>query len=194
MIGVEVQGAVGLIALFQRLGKTITLPLARSTQIIAVSLQRFWKLHLSGPASAHKLGVRTGRSRASIRISYSSNRLSAIVGVAGPPGDWLPIHETGGKTPAHIIRPRRGKFLVFPGKDGNLVFARLVHHPGSKMPKRPHRAPAIRDVQGVMSRALAGEYDKAVIEADRVTKALKDGAGRLSYAQGLMGMPVRRSR
>jgi hypothetical protein len=36
-------------------------------------------------------------------------------------------------TKKHVIRPRRGKFLVFtPKGGGKKVFARIVHHPGTK--------------------------------------------------------------
>lgn len=32
----------------------------------------------------------------------------------------------------HVIRPRNGQFLKFPGRDGRDVFVREVHHPGTK--------------------------------------------------------------
>jgi len=32
----------------------------------------------------------------------------------------------------YIIRPKNGRFLVFIGRDGKKVFARLVNHPGIK--------------------------------------------------------------
>lgn len=36
-------------------------------------------------------------------------------------------------TKQHVIRPRKGKFLVFtPKGGGKKVFARVVHHPGTK--------------------------------------------------------------
>lgn len=39
------------------------------------------------------------------------------------------VHE--GAQP-HEIRPRNARFLVFVARDGNLVFTKLVHHPGNK--------------------------------------------------------------
>lgn len=39
------------------------------------------------------------------------------------------VHE--GSKP-HTIVPRNAPFLVFVGRDGNLVFTKLVHHPGNK--------------------------------------------------------------
>lgn len=35
-------------------------------------------------------------------------------------------------TRPHIIVPRRGSVLVFQGRDGTTVFARQVHHPGTR--------------------------------------------------------------
>ena len=45
------------------------------------------------------------------------------------------IHNRGGKTKAHIIKPRTKKALKFMGKDG-AIMRRGVKHPGSKIPKR----------------------------------------------------------
>lgn len=42
------------------------------------------------------------------------------------------IHQEGGKTRPHIIRPRHKKALRFNGR-----FARQVNHPGSDIPARP---------------------------------------------------------
>jgi phage virion morphogenesis protein len=42
------------------------------------------------------------------------------------------IHQFGGKTRAHPIKPKRKKVLAFGGK-----FARSVNHPGSNIPARP---------------------------------------------------------
>lgn len=46
------------------------------------------------------------------------------------------IHNRGGKTKAHKIKPRRGKALKFMGKDGTDIMRRGVNHPGSNIPKR----------------------------------------------------------
>ncbi len=35
-------------------------------------------------------------------------------------------------TKPHVIRPKAGKYLTFPGKNGGTVFAREVNHPGTK--------------------------------------------------------------
>ena len=38
--------------------------------------------------------------------------------------------DTGSK--AHWIYPKRGQFLMFRGRSGGMVFARKVHHPGTR--------------------------------------------------------------
>jgi phage virion morphogenesis protein len=43
------------------------------------------------------------------------------------------IHQEGGKTAAHDIRPVQGRALRFNGR-----FASRVHHPGSTIPARPY--------------------------------------------------------
>jgi phage gpG-like protein len=48
---------------------------------------------------------------------------------------YFEIHNRGGKTKAHTIKPRRGKALKFAGKDGSVI-RKKVNHPGSQIPKR----------------------------------------------------------
>lgn len=46
-----------------------------------------------------------------------------------------PVHNRGGRTKAHVIKPRSRKALKFMTKNGNLV-RRRVNHPGSTIPQR----------------------------------------------------------
>lgn len=55
---------------------------------------------------------------------------------------YAAIHEFGGVTRPHEIRPRRGRALRFAA-GGRMVFARLVRHPGSRVPARPYLRPAL---------------------------------------------------
>ncbi|MDR2784814.1 MAG: phage virion morphogenesis protein [Treponema sp.] len=43
------------------------------------------------------------------------------------------IHQEGGQTGAHTIKPNRAKALYFNGR-----FAKQVNHPGSRIPARPY--------------------------------------------------------
>lgn len=47
-------------------------------------------------------------------------------------------------TAPHVIRPRNGQFLRFPGRDGRPVFVREVHHPGTR--PRPYLRTAAEQV------------------------------------------------
>lgn len=59
-----------------------------------------------------------------VRISNAKKYASAIDGGARP----------------HVIVPKRGKFLRFRGRGGNMVFARRVNHPGNRPYKFLYRA------------------------------------------------------
>lgn len=83
-------------------------------------------------ASRTLVGVRTGRLIASIHREAGENALGLYVDVvAGIPGltTYLGYHHDG--TPAHEIRPRRRKVLRFIWH-GRVVYARRVHHPGTR--------------------------------------------------------------
>ncbi len=47
---------------------------------------------------------------------------------------YAPIHQFGGQTRPHVIRPKFGKALNFPGARHPV---KKVNHPGSKIPARP---------------------------------------------------------
>lgn len=54
------------------------------------------------------------------------------------------IHELGGTTSAHEIRPVKAKALHWVEHEtGEDVFAQLVRHPGSVIPARPFMTPAL---------------------------------------------------
>lgn len=73
--------------------------------------------------------VRTGRLRSSIRAEpprFFSLRGSVTVG-----SDLEYAAAVNDGTRPHVIRPRRAKVLRF-SVGGQVVFARLVNHPGTK--------------------------------------------------------------
>lgn len=61
-------------------------------------------------------------------------------------------------TPAHVIRPKNAKALRFFGPTGQPVFAREVHHPGTKAD--PFLEPAIADGAQVWEGIYAIEVEK----------------------------------
>lgn len=62
-------------------------------------------------------------------ITPSSDNDSAVVGTNIK---YAAIHQFGGQTRAHLIKPKNKKALAFGGK-----VVKQVNHPGSKIPARP---------------------------------------------------------
>lgn len=95
------------------------------------------------------LRVRSGSLLNSIGASKRvyEDQAGNVVGEIGPQGiPYARIHEFGGTTRPHIIKPRNASVLAFQA-GGRNVFARFVNHPGSKIPARPYLAPALKSKQ-----------------------------------------------
>jgi phage virion morphogenesis protein len=87
-------------------------------------------LGLKNPPERRKGGMilqDTGQLAGSISISHDAT--SATVGSNKV---YAAIHQLGGKTKPHIIRPRNKKALAFGGH-----VVKQVNHPGSNIPARP---------------------------------------------------------
>ncbi|MBS9777182.1 MAG: phage virion morphogenesis protein [Gammaproteobacteria bacterium] len=107
----------------------------------------------------HREGVPlndTGTLRKSINQSYDSSH--AVVGVPNgkKAANYAAIHQFGGKTRPHVIKPVTAKALRFNGR-----FAKSVNHPGSKIPARPFltlteqdKADIVDDVQKYLQNVI----------------------------------------
>jgi HK97 gp10 family phage protein len=84
--------------------------------------------------------VDTGRLRASIRVEARRTLTLRSVYTIGSDVFYAPFVNDG--TRPHIIRPRRGQALRFT-VGGRVVFARVVHHPGTRA--RPFLDQALRE-------------------------------------------------
>lgn len=71
----------------------------------------------------------TGRLAASIKPKHTAN--SAVVGTNVV---YAAIHQFGGKTGPHVIKPKNKKALFWPGAKHPV---KSVNHPGSDIPARP---------------------------------------------------------
>lgn len=115
-----------------------------------LSLQVFRALTLLEAEILQNIRSRSGlrvRSGALLNSIGASKKVfeenGAVVGQIGPQGiPYAAIHEFGGTTRAHVIRPRNAKVLAFQMGGAN-VFARFVNHPGSVIPARPYLRPAL---------------------------------------------------
>lgn len=85
----------------------------------------------------------TGRLRASIRIEARRTFTLRSVYTIGSDVSYADMVHNG--TPPHTIRPRNKQALRFR-IGGRIVFAKVVHHPGTKA--RPFLDRALREVAG----------------------------------------------
>lgn len=76
-----------------------------------------------------KILQETGNLKRSIQAESGPDR--AVVGTNEP---YAAIHQFGGTTRPHVIRPKNKKALSWPGGPGP---RKQVKHPGSKIPARP---------------------------------------------------------
>ena len=101
-------------------------------------------------SSTKSLLVKSGTLKGSIN-SLSDNN-SAIVGTNVV---YAGIHNFGGQTKPHVIRPKHKKALKFNGR-----YVKKVNHPGSKIPKREFLVltdDEIEEISHTISKYLAGD-------------------------------------
>ena len=72
----------------------------------------------------------------------------ATTSVVGSNKVYARIQNDGGKTKAHIIRPKTGRALSFGG-----IVVRQVNHPGSTIPARPYLRLTPRDLADIVDAA-----------------------------------------
>ena len=83
--------------------------------------------------------VDTGNLEGSISTDIEGDgRFGAMSAEIGPTAEYGDDVEYG--TQPHVIRARPGGSLVFVGRDGQLVFAKEVNHPGTQ--PQPYMGPA----------------------------------------------------
>jgi phage virion morphogenesis protein len=84
-----------------------------------------WKPSLRGGQTL----VNSSRLRRSIHPRVGKNSVEVGTNVV-----YAAIHQFGGKTAPHVIRPKNGKALMWPGLAHPV---KSVNHPGSDIPARP---------------------------------------------------------
>ncbi|MGE0333086.1 MAG: phage virion morphogenesis protein [Ramlibacter sp.] len=127
-----------------------------------------WKdLHPATKLSRYKEGKwpgkilqRSGRLASSITQSFTSNQ--ALVATNLP---YARIQHFGGRTKAHVIRPKTKRALAFGG-----IVVREVNHPGSVIPARPYMRLTPRDLRDVIETAQSYHL-RAILANDRRANA-----------------------
>lgn len=104
-------------------------------------------------AARQLVPVRSGRLSRSLRIE-PRGRLERHVVMGGARAPHAPYVEHG--TRPHLIRPRRARALRFE-VDGEIIYARLVHHPGTSPMEVMARAAeeALKELPGIARRTIA---------------------------------------
>lgn len=88
---------------------------------------RATRVQLAAKAQA---GVKSGMLKRDITKNWIKGRGDDLAISVGSTRDYAWMHHDG--TRPHIIRPKNAKLLRFVAKDGKIVFAKVVRHPGTK--------------------------------------------------------------
>ena len=147
-----------LLANLDSMPTQVVAAVATKMRSITINLQRHViadKLH------GQVLKQRSGKLARSIQQDSHTDG-DTVIGEVFSAGDvkYAAIHEFGGTTPPHDIIPSKAGALAFM-MGGKMTFARIVHHPGSKMPERSFLRSSLTDqaaeiTAGLKEAALRG--------------------------------------
>ncbi|MDR3508427.1 MAG: hypothetical protein P4L64_11065 [Caulobacteraceae bacterium] len=145
MFSVELTGAAELTRRLEALPAAIQSALAAK----AASLAEQLKDHVvQDKLSGQVLKARTGALRGAIKAEVLADSDPIVVRIfLSSDIKYAAIQEFGGHTAPHEIRPDKAKALAFLS-GGRLVFARVVHHPGSAIPERSYLRSSLADMAG----------------------------------------------
>lgn len=153
MLSVEVEGADALSVRLSAAPAAVRAALADKAADLA---QRLRAHVVQDKLSGQVLKVRTGALRDSIQaaVDLSDNGFKARVFSSGDL-KYAAIQEFGGRTPPHEILPDKAKALAFV-VGGERVFARRIHHPGSRIPERSYLRSSLADMAAQIAAELKG--------------------------------------
>jgi len=120
------------------------------------------------PPEEGRLRNKTGWLRRSVRRTDAVISGTSVVSAIGSNMSYAGIHEFGGTTRAHVIRPKNKRWLKFEWH-GNTVYRRSVNHPGSNIPAR---APIRRGIE-----------DRIPNYSEAISRAIVEAAKPISGAQ-----------
>jgi hypothetical protein len=102
---------------------------ATATERLAVNSSRSITARKTAAVAGIARMIAPGSMKQSIRAIPGAGVSPIGIVVCDHPAAVYVIHGTK----AHVIKPKKGKYLAFqPKGGGNTVFARIVHHPGTK--------------------------------------------------------------
>lgn len=144
MITAELVGERQVIAKLRVMPTTVRASLYRKVLVLAIMLQTYIR---TDKLSGQVLNRVSGALSRSIQQLVTQDE-AKVIGRVYSAGDvkYAGIHEYGGQTSPHDIVPKKGVALKFMGAGAKgEVFAKIVHHPGSKMPERSFMRSSLRD-------------------------------------------------
>lgn len=124
-------------------------------KVKAAELARRLQAHVvQDKVSGQVLKAKTGALKASIMTAVETDGDAIRIRVFSS-GDvkYAAIQEFGGQTAPHVIVPDKAKALAFM-VGGKQVFAKVVHHPGSRLPERSYLRSALADMAGQITSEL----------------------------------------
>lgn len=163
LFNVTLVGDQALVARLAKIPTNVAEALRSKIEVLTIKLQNHVvrdKLH------GQVLAQRSGQLARSIQRRIEATQL-AVYGFVFSAGDvkYAGIHEFGGVTPPHDIYPKKAQVLAF-AMGGKTVFAKVVHHPGSKMPERSFLRSSLGDMESeirdeLKAAAIAGAQGHA---------------------------------
>ncbi|HUO12094.1 MAG TPA: HK97 gp10 family phage protein [Caulobacteraceae bacterium] len=154
----SVTGAEALDERLENLPAAVLAAVASTSAALAAQLAGLVQQKLTGGV----LESRTGALAASIQIQGPNIDGDKVVTTVISAGDlkYAAIQEFGGVTGPHDILPDRAKALAFV-VGGRQLFAKLVHHPGSRIPERSYLRSSLAEMAG----QIEADMKAAVIAA-----------------------------
>lgn len=158
MLNIQLVGDTELIARLSAMPIRMREALLVKVTALTLMLERRVKQKLSGEV----LHVRTGALRSGIFHEVTSDALSVQGKVAAPKDvPYAAIHEFGGQTKPHDIYPKNAEALRFM-MGGKVVFAKVVHHPGSKIPERSYMRSSLEELKTTIIQGLSDATRQAL--------------------------------
>lgn len=140
-----------LLANLDTMPAQVVAAVATKMRSITINLQRHVvqdKLH------GQVLKYHSGKLARSIQED-SRTEGDVVIGEVFSAGDvkYAAIQEFGGTTPPHDIIPTKADALAFM-MGGKMTFAKIVHHPGSKIPERSYLRSSLADQASEITEGL----------------------------------------
>lgn len=160
LINITLVGDKELIARLDKVPMAAMAALRVKVMQLALKLENYVKTQKLNGQILNRISGRLARSIAN-KVTASASEVFARVFSSGDV-KYAGIHEFGGTTAPHIIEPKKASVLAFAGADGGMVFARRVHHPGSKMPERSFLRSSLHDMSTEISLGMKSAVVRSV--------------------------------